>query len=179
MYQEDCGKLPDWLSNTYPEYMGMPKSFVCLCDKFKGHEGCKPPWQLPDEKPDMGWQECDDFGGSEAQQADPAGYALMNHNLPANSYLYEFNPARCSWWKDGPYTWEGQRYDTSELGEHPSWREVRTFEMGIVGPHAPIVSCYWHVKQNTSTEDRVLRAGAKSGNVYRTSVSPDDWKSKK
>lgn len=179
MYEADYECLPNWLSNVYPVYVGMPKSFVCMSDDFKGHEGVKPPWQLADEDPDQEWRECDDFKESDAQSVDPAAYALMNHDLPANSYLYEFNPAQCSWWSGGTYSWDGRNYDTSSLGRSPSWREVRTFELGVVGPHTPVISCYWHVKQGVSSAQRVVRAGAHSRHVYKSGASVDDWKYKR
>ena len=181
MYEADYETMPNWLSNTYPEYSPMPKSFLCMSDEFKGREGCKPPWQLADQDPGQEWQECDDFGGSQAQSQDAGGYSMMNHNLPANSYLYEFNPAHCSWWSGGTYDWEGRSYDTSSMGHNPSWREVRTFELGVVGPHTPVISCYWHVKQGGSGTSamKVIRAGAHSRHIYRSSASMDDWKYKK
>jgi prepilin-type N-terminal cleavage/methylation domain-containing protein len=178
MYEMDFETYPNWLSNLYRGYIDTPKSFICLSDDFKGSEGVKPPWQLPDEDANQEWTECDDFGGSPAQQADPAGYALMNHKLPANSYLYEFNPAHCSWWSGGSYSWDGNNFDTSSLGRSPSWRTVRLFEVNVIGSWTPIVSCYWHVKRNMSSAQKVIRAGAKSGNVYRSGASPDDWKRK-
>ncbi len=179
MYQSDYQTYPNWLSNLYRTgYADMPKLFTCLSDGFRGREGCKPPWQLPDEDANQEWRECDDFGGSDAQSVDSAGYALMNHDLPANSYLYEFNPARCSWWSGGAYSWEGRNYDTSSLGANPSWWSIRHFELGIVGSHTPILSCYWHVKQGVSAP-KVMRLGAYSHHVYRSSSAPDDWKYKR
>ena len=158
----------------------MPKSFRCLSDSFRGTEGCKPPWQLPDEEsPDLEYVECDDYGGSPAQSADAGAYSLMNHELPANSYLYEFNPAACSWWGGGSYSWDGRSYDTTRLGRNPSWRAVRSFEAGIVGDHTPIISCYWHVKQKGTSSARVLRAGAYSRHIYKSGASMDDWKYKR
>ena len=180
MYQTNFETLPNWLSNLYPEYIGMYKSFICMSDSFRGREGCKPPWQLAgEEAPDLEYIECDDFGGSDAASEDPAAYALMNHDLPANSYLYEFNPAKCSWWSGGTYSWDGRNYDASSLGSNPSWRDVREFELGIVGPHTPIVSCYWHVKQAGSSAQKVIRVGAHSRNIYKSSASRDDWKYKR
>ena len=179
MYEADYDALPNWLSNFYPAYIGMRKSFVCMSDPFKGTEGCKPPWTLPDEDADQEFKECDDYGDSEARSADSSAYALMNHDLPANSYLYEFNPAKCSWWSGGYYSWDGVNYDTSSLGSNPSWRRVKRFELRIVGPHTPIVSCFWHVKQSGTSAQKVLRAGAHSRHIYRSSASRDDWKYKR
>lgn len=178
MYENDYETPPYWLSNLYPEHIGMRKSFVCRSDPFKGTEGCKPPWTLPgeDEGTDQEFEECDDFGGSEAQSADSSAYALMNHDLPANSYLYEFNPAKCSWWSGGTYSWDGANYDTSSLGSNPSWRAVKQFELRIVGIHTPIVSCFWHVKQSGTSAKKVLRLGVHSRHIYRSSASRDDWK---
>lgn len=183
IYEADYETLPNWLSNLYPGYMGMRKSFVCMSDPFKGTEGCKPPWTLPDEEEgtDQEFGECDDFNGpgSGAQSADPSAYKLMNHDLPANSYLYEFNPAKCSWWSGGTYSWDNVNYDTSSLGGNPSWRAVKQFELRIVGPHTPIISCFWHVKQSGTSAQKVLRAGAHSRHIYRSSASRDDWKYKR
>ncbi len=180
-YESEYDALPGWLSNLYPAYMGMRKSFVCMSDPFKGTEGCKPPWTLPgeDEGTDQEFRECDDYGDSEARSADSSAYALMNHNLPANSYLYEFNPAKCSWWSGGTYSWDGVNYDTSALGSSPSWRRVKQFELRIVGIHTPIISCFWHVKQSGTSAQKVLRAGAHSRHIYRSSASRDDWKYKR
>ena len=185
IYENECEGLPDWLSNLYPQFIGMRKSFICLSDSFKGTQGGKPPWQLPGETPgvDQQYKECDDFApNSPAEQADPHGYSLMNHDLPANSYLYEFSPAKCSWWTGGIYSWDGKNYDSSEVDPDHSgatWREVKEFELRVVGPHVPIISCFWHVQPGAGAGGTVLRAGAQSRNIYRSDASQDGWKYKR
>jgi hypothetical protein len=159
-----------------------------MSDPSRGVQGSRPSWTLAGAHGEERFGETWDFAGAEAAAraagctTDPQAAALQNPAVKANSYLYEFCCAKCSWWTGGMYPDPGnqaQFYDASDAKVDAdkdgkiSWREAREFEMNTAGlQQTPIVSCWWHTKD----AKEVLRAGAGNKNVYTSDVTWDGWK---
>lgn len=188
MYQSDAGTLPPWLSNM-EKYIKARKVFQCLSDPSRGRQGSRPPWRLPGINGDQRYPETWDFegAGAAASSAGLSGFdydagAMQNPWLRANSYLYEWCAAECSWWTGGMYpdpSNPGQFHDASDARVDSnrdgkiSWREARQFELPICGPQTPIISCYWHTQ---SAGALVVRAAAGNKNIYTSDATDDGWK---
>jgi len=189
MYRSDMGNYPPWLSNLKDYVARSRKVFQCLADPSRGKNGGKPPWRLPNETGDARYAETWDFEGAGAAASaagcsgdiDDEASAMQDPWLRANSYLYEFCAARCSWWQGGMYPdpvnpgqyhdASDQKVDTNHDGKI-SWREARQFEMPICGPQTPLVTCYWHTQDAGRV---VVRASVGNMNVY-THNAAVDWR---
>lgn len=179
MYNDE--QLPLWLSNLYPSYVATSMLYICPADsKYRGKEGGKPPWQTGPSSEQ--YVETDDFKGSGA--AGIAGNetfaALQNDKIEGNSYIYEFCCAKCTWW-NGSYSWPaGLPRDTSQVDRNQdgvvSWYEAKMFELAIVGPHTPLVRCFWHTGGAFGKHDMVINLGYDSQNTYISGTGGDDWK---
>ncbi|HUV39358.1 MAG TPA: type II secretion system protein, partial [Planctomycetota bacterium] len=153
------GKRPPWLSNLYSKYVSNSKLYICPEDIMGGKEGGKP---AGDSDPFI---ETDDFEGSAAATKDPSAAAVMNPEIKANSYIYEFNCAECSWVTES-YSWNGHTivYDMiirpvpriHPSRAVPTWHEVKEWEIRYVGPWTPVVRCFWHGEGRTVDEALVL-----------------------
>ncbi len=173
------GDLPPWLSNLYPRFVSNEKLFLCPEDSTKkGKDGGKPFWE---NDPTRAYVETDDFEGSTADTVDPAAAAVQNHDIKANSYLYEFSCAECSWWT-GSYAWNGKVCDFEtnykpDPGIHASgratltWREVKEWSINAIGPWTPIVRCYWHTGGSFARQDMVLNLGAATHHIYNSGTT--------
>ena len=179
------GNPPPWLSNMYPNTIANEKLYLCPEDSTKGKDGGKPSFE---NNPATAFTETDDFGGSSAQSGtDPESAAVMNHNLPGNSYLYEFCCAECSWWTPG-YSWNGHSCDfQSNYVPDPTihasgrgvltWREAKDWETKYVGTWTPIVRCFWHTGGGTFLpQDQVLNLGVQTYHIYISDTTGDGWK---
>ncbi len=178
------GEPPLWLSNLYPRYIPNEKLYLCPEDPTNGKDGGKPFWE---NDPTRTYIETDDFDGSEADTKDPDAAFVMNHDLPANSYIYEFCCAECSWYSPD-YSWNGKTAvmeDVDRIPEdiHPNkgvgvvtWREIKEWEMQTVGPWTPIIRCFWHTGGTFSRTDVVLNVGAETYHVYHSDTTADGWK---
>ena len=176
------GDSPPWLSNLYPMFQNNLKLYLCPEDPKAGKDGGKPFWE---NNPSTAFVEADDFFGSTADTKDPQAAAVQNHDVLANSYLYEFCAAECSWWSGG-YTWNGATCDFAsnyipDLRIHGSgravltWREVKDWSIDNIGPYTPIVRCFWHTGGSFNRQDMVLNLGAKTHNIYYSGTTgPDD-----
>lgn len=163
-YEEDS--LPPWLSNLYPRYISNRKLYLCPQDMYRGKEGGKPPWQTGESTEQF--TETDDFLDSEAAGEDAEAAALMNPDVEGNSYLYEFSCARCSWWN-------GPTDEVISPGQKLTWRKVKEYEIKTIGPHTPLISCFWHTSGFFGSRDTVLRLGAETHHVYTTDTTGDGW----
>jgi len=165
-YSNEQDSLPPWLSNLHPTYISNKRTYICRSDPSKGTEGCKPPWQTGAEEEQF--VEADDFDGSDAASEDAEAAALMNPDIEANSYLYEFSCALCSWWT-------GPTDDIINPGEKLTWRKVKEYEIRTVGPHTPRISCFWHTSGFFGNRDLVLRLGAETHHVYTSDTTAEGW----
>ncbi len=190
LYDDHHGTLPAWLSNTQ-DYVKEKKVFQCKSDQSRGKQGARPPWRLPGPDGDQRFGETWDFEGASAAASaagcggdvDDEASARQNPWLKANSYLYEFCAARCSWWTGGMYQDPGnpsQYHDASDANVDSnrdgkiSWREAREFELYTVGlQQTPIVSCYWHTREAGKL---VIHLSRGNNNIYSCGASRDDWK---
>jgi len=174
------GKRPPWLSNLYTRYISTEKVYICPEDITEGREGGKPKGH-PDP-----FIETDDFEGSDAATKDPDAAAVMNPELKANSYLYEFCAAECSWWNAG-YQYNGkvctfEKIYRKDLAIHPSgravptWQEVKQWEVRYIGPWTPMVRCFWHAEGYANDEAVVLNVGAETYHFYQCVAEGSDWK---
>ncbi len=158
--------LPPWLSNLYPDYIRHSRMYICRSDPSKGTEGGKPPWQTgAEEQQFIG---LDDFAGSDAASEDAEAASLMNPDIEANSYLYEFSCALCSWWSESTD-------DIINPGEKLTWRKVKEYEIRTIGAHTPRISCFWHTSGFFGNRDLVLRLGAETHHVYSSDTTADGW----
>ena len=178
--------LPPWMSNLYPNYVAAKKLYLCPLDPTNGRHGGKPPWQ-DDEA--QHFVETWDFKDSGAEAKDPEAYAVQNHDIEANSYIYEFCAAECSWWNAG-YEWpEGSgnfaTLDAVNMVDRihasgdtiVSWREVKEWEVIRVGAWTPMLRCFWHTDQDFENDKiNVLNLGAYDHQIYKSGTSGDSWK---
>jgi prepilin-type N-terminal cleavage/methylation domain-containing protein len=191
MYEQEMGDLPPWLSNLYPGVMKSRLVYICLSDVSRGHQGSKPPWNIPGESSSERYFETWDFAGashaatSGGGRADTAASAAQNPQIEANSYLYEFCSAHCSYWEGGLYpdpNVPGKFHDAGAAALDTngdgdvSWREVKEFEVMVCGPQTPIVSCFWHTRNASGEYAIVLRASRINQNVYKSDATKDGWK---
>ena len=179
-YPED--RIPPWLSNLYPSYISNEKLYICPEDPTKGKEGGKPYWESDQSKQ---FVEADDYKNSGAAGEDEDAAAIMNPDLEANSYLYEWNCAKCSWHNDG-YSWKGESCTFADNyvpdpNVHPNgrlsltWREVKQWEEKKIGAWVPIVRCFWHTSGSFAKAEQVLNIGAGTYHFYYSGTgSPND-----
>ncbi len=178
------GDPPPWLSNLYPQFQSNLKLYLCPEDPKAGKDGGKPYWE---NDPTRAYVETDDFFGSTADTKDPQAAAAQNHEVLANSYLYEQCCAECSWWSPS-YTWNGKTCDFAsnyipDPGIHTggravlTWREAKEWETVNVGAWTPIVRCFWHTGGSFARQDMVLNLGGGTHHVYNSGTGGDDWKS--
>lgn len=178
-YKADHGDFPPWLSCLYPKYLTDTSMLVCPADTSFGVQGA-----IPDRPPffDVGapqYREADDtFRNSTPDEIR----SLRNPDVAACSYLYDFNPAECSWWTGGSYP------DANADGI-VSWREVRShvdmrglLPDGSYSPdaahtgHVPVVRCFHHVMKRIDGSATVLNLAVEDRNVYISGPFKDDWK---
>ncbi len=159
-------EIPFWLSNLYKSYVNNEKMYVCPADTTKGKEGCKPPWQTGESTEQF--TELDDFKGSGASGEDAEAAALMNPDIEANSYLYEFSCARCSWWS-------GPTEEVVRPGEKVTWRKVKEYE-AKTWSHVPMISCFYHTSGTFGQHDVVIRLGYETHDIYTSDTTADGWK---
>jgi len=174
------GKRPPWLSNLYDSYVSTDKIYICPEDPYHGKEGGKHP---SDTDPFI---ETDDFAGSDAGTKDPDAATVQNDEIKANSYLYEFCCAECSWW-NASYSWNGYTCSFDKVYRAdpkvhpggravPTWHEAKEWEIRYVGPWTPVVRCFWHGEGRTVDEAMVLNIGAETYHFYHSTAEGDDWK---
>jgi len=178
----DMDRIPPWLSNLYPNYISNEKLYICPEDPTRGKDGGKPFYEGDVKKQ---FKEADDFKDSEAGTVDGDAAAIMNPEIEANSYLYEWNCAECSWHNDG-YGWKGKFCTFADNYRedpkvHPSgrgaliWREVKQWEERYIGAWVPIVRCFWHTSGSFAKADMVLNIGAGTFHFYQCGTGgPDD-----
>ena len=188
LYRGDYeGDPPPWLSNLYPRYVSNENLYVCPADPTGGTDGGKPFWE---DDPTKDYTEANDFDGSDADTKDPDAAALQNHDIKANSYLYEQNCAECSWydpntdWPPGSGNFPTiNKVDVIADTVHPNdgqgivtWREMKEWEIKNVGPWTPIIRCFWHTGGTFTKTDIVLNIGAETYHYYLSGT--DDWQTK-
>ena len=186
MYESDQGEYPPWLSNMCKQYIKSRLVYQCKSDASRGKMGSKPSWRLPDEQTPTRFSETWDFETAESAARAAGGRwdseagAMQDPYVKANSYLYEYCPAQCSWWQGGMYPdpeVSGVYHDASDAivdTNHDgkiSWREAREFERNICGPQTPLVTCYWH-----SQFAILLHASIGNKNIYKSDTTRDGWK---
>jgi len=178
MYMNDYDdNYPPWLSNLYPRYVDVTKLFICPSDSDAGKTGPIPSWSTGSK-----FEEAWDIAGQSADSAQQ----LRNPDVPACSYLYEFNLSDCSWWDGGDYP---DKYAIGNRDGKVSWKEVKVGveQRGLQadgtfsttekwGGHVPIVRCFWHTERKFGVSSVVLNAASGDMNVYRSGLSKDSWK---
>ena len=158
--------LPHWLSNLYPSYISTPKLYLCPQDMERGKEGGKPPWQTGESTEQF--VETDDFLDSEAASEDAEAAELMNPDIEGNSYLYEFCCARC------PFD-VGPMSEVNPGGGKYTWRKAKEYQLQTIGPHTPLISCFWHTSGFFGNRDTVLRLGAETHHIYISDPTAEGW----
>ncbi len=203
MYKTDYpDTFPPWLSNLYPNYASNKKLFICPQDVLSlGAEGGVPPYSKGSQ-----FEETDDTetctSGDQPDElvlyGDPPKVKpkdVRNQDVKGVSYLYEFCMSRCSWWMDGGKP----LFPDTVCGNSDgvvSWREAKQTEVeGLVedptdpdnkavvdkeekyGGWVPAVRCFWHVSDKwLDKRDMVINLASGLGNVYKSDVSQDGWK---
>ena len=178
-YREDYQDWPSWLSCLYPEYIADESVFICPADSSLGSNGCVPDRSPFTEAGAPQYPEADDTPHGTAPEEVKA---LRNPKVKACSYLYDLNPAECSWWTGGSYP------DANADGV-VTWREVRTLvDMAGLQPngkrsakdahrgHVPVVRCFHHVVKRFDGTAPVLNLAIEDRNVYVSGPFKDDWK---
>ena len=182
------GQRPPWLSNMYPNYISTEKLYLCPEDTTKGKDGGKPFWE---DDTDKAFEETDDFEGSKAHSGtDTDAASVMNPQIKANSYIYEFCCAVCSW-AVGGHSWQDKdcTYDDNFIPDptvHPlgrgalTWHEVKAWELKVIGPWTPVVRCFWHTSGSFAKADMVLNIGAETYHYYSSGTGgvkddPNCW----
>ncbi|MCD6221678.1 type II secretion system protein [bacterium] len=171
IYYQDFNDYPTWLSILYKNYLATPKIFICLTDLYKGTRGhgCRdketgnpkffeandiPPEQIP--------------GYSSPYDA---GFNYRNPTITACSYIYEFNPCKCSWFdeKYNPDDEEWKEADTNG-DKIVTWKEAKIWQsLHGYGGQVPIVRCFWHYYNHNQ---KVLNLAFRDYNVY---TSGPEW----
>ena len=181
---EHDGALPYWLSNLYDSYIEADEIYICPEDPTYGKEGGKPKYE-DDEK--LYFIETDDFDGSDADTIDRLAADAQYPDIKANSYLYEFCVAECSWYGSS-YSWNGHVAIEEDVDLIPdevhanngngsvTWREIKEWEKIHVGGWVPIIRCFWHTEGTFYANDIVLNLGAETHNVYLSDTTDDGWK---
>lgn len=138
---DNRSRNPPWLSYLYPErddgrpaYIDDKRIFVCRSDEKRGMGPVRP------DNETLYSEAIDNKSAS-------SRHDLQNTEIEANSYLYEFNAARCSWGSGEPY------YKDLNGDGVVSWGEVKEGQlaMGDDGiPYSssrlPIVRCFHHMR---------------------------------
>lgn len=187
---ETPDNTPPWLSTLYPIYMPNANVFTCPSDESRGREGSVPEWHS--EQNASQFTETDD---TDTCTAPASALILRNPVIHACSYLYEFNWAPCSWWKDTNVDIKTNRIWADFNGDGTvSWVEAkRTQQKGFVfdkakktiavdknevmGGWVPIVRCFWHTQRNHSLNgETVVNLGCELKNVYDSIGLGDGWK---
>jgi prepilin-type N-terminal cleavage/methylation domain-containing protein len=181
--------MPPWLSTLYPSNgIGTIKSYLCKSDSYKGADGCKPNkehWPV-ETTVDIG--QADVYGGHEGFSEIDDGdsntsgrRAETGANMAVTrcSYLYEFTPVVCEWYRTGS-EW------ASNLPSGSSWAAVKTYQLrngdpSHAGPYVesifPIVRCFYHARErrvnaHVVTNDPMVISVSYAGNVFE---GPAKW----
>lgn len=150
MYRDDFKKMPNWLSNLYPTYVGNPDAFLCKSDQTRvggvSAPGMGPYASKPEAVPGNHYPEANDN--------DENGTSYdRNNKIHACSYLYEFSAAKCSWYGAGSSFFSAAPPDLDGNGEL-SWAEVKDYQLkhgdssNNDQPYSetifPVVRCFHH-----------------------------------
>jgi hypothetical protein len=187
-------QFPPWLSNLYPRTISDLKLYLCPEDPFGGKDGGKPSWEKNAKTAFIETNDYDATVNGNMDQGmdskDPPAYAVQNHDIKGNSYLYEMCCAECSWWS-GSYQWPplptqvppAHRcdFDSNYVPDpaiHPlrtalTWREVKEWEAHNVGPWTPYVRCFWHTGGTFTRVDQVLNVGSYTHHIYISDTTGD------
>lgn len=156
MYKDDQKRLPNWLSNLYPRYIGNPDLYLCKSDRTQVNGATAPGRGVYASKPQ------DTPGDAYPETVDndesPVGTTYgRNADIHACSYLYEFNAAQCSWYNPNCFG-TGNAPDSDGNGEI-SWCEAKEFQLekgddwSQQNPYSPsvfpIVRCFHHWRERT------------------------------
>lgn len=180
--KSDKGARPAWLSDLYGTYLRESSVLICPADQSFGKDGA-----IPNRAPftDVGAPQFTEADDTLANKAREDVRAKRNADVAACSYLYDFNPAECSWWAGGSYP------DQNADGI-VSWREVREqvdmkglqpdgayASEKAYGGHVPVVRCFHHVVKRFDGSAPVLNLAVEDRNVYVSGPFKDDWKASK
>ena len=167
---DNRGRNPDWLSKLYPTYIDDKRVYVCRSDAGKGMGILRPDNKYPeviDNDKDKG-----------------SRHTLQNRNVKANSYLYEFSAAVCSWGQSDDFV---KRMYGDNSGGGKTWAEIKEAQLAFGndgGPYSssrlPIIRCYHHMrygKMNAKKDEEIYQDSITLNVAYAGNVvfAPLTW----
>jgi prepilin-type N-terminal cleavage/methylation domain-containing protein len=215
--------LPAWLSTmTTPKAGSLlkPEVLICPSDPSRGKEGGRPDW-FKDFANTSQFSELDDTeDGDTTANSLTAGVPIptdtdiahaltcrkeRNTEVKRCSYIYEFSPVWCSWWKDADDravdSTTGKMWADRDGDDTVSWAEVKQTEIkglywkwaddsdhakgGTVltksaeafGAGVPIVRCFWHVTRGRLLDkETAINLAWESRDIYDSTAEGDGWK---
>jgi len=152
---EHDNRVPDWISNLYPEYVDDRSMYVCFADNEKGRDTPVPQPYLQ-KILDLQWNF---YLTSNTWDNDRNGVFTRNRAVSRCSYCYEFSASEKSvsgWYQGVPLPQHVQGYRT--IGEYKQIQMIygdknNLSPEGIQLPYAasqiPIVRCCHHWKDQS------------------------------
>ena len=145
---EHENRVPDWISNLYPDYVDARGMYVCQADDNQGKDTPRP-LRLVEIKKAKNETDTSPFWDNE-KNSD----ATRNKTVECCSYLYEFSHAKApsSWWssvawpggqKPGGSLTMGQ-YKTAQMQYGDDSSKVTGVYVPYSASRIPIIRCYHH-----------------------------------
>lgn len=157
---DHSGGNPNWISNLYPTYIDDLSVYVCRSDTAKGRGVIRPNSLAKYE------------GGTPASKYKEtidnvsARSAGQNSDVEANSYMYEFSNANCSFGtgQSGVSTWA--EYKVWEMREGNNGKPFSSSKI-------PIVRCFHHAAHSSIDQYPEGTGGAanKSGHIMKSGLT--------
>ena len=132
---DHSGGNPNWISNLYPSYIDDLSVYVCRSDTERGLGIIRPDSLARYEggTPSTKYKETIDNCSVSRGSGDEA----QNDDVEANSYMYEFSCAKCSWSVPGITSPTWAQYKEYELRQGNNGKPFSSSKM-------PIVRCFHH-----------------------------------
>jgi len=148
---EHDNRVPDWISNLFPEYVDDQSQYVCLADRKKGSSYPRP-LELIDHPRFRCRNDVDTVRFWDNDQNRDIGRNLAVKNC---SYLYEFSGATTSWRVPNdarggvlnpanPYTMGAYKMDQMHYGDENNRDKTSGIYLPYGASRIPIVRCFHH-----------------------------------
>ena len=153
---DHSGGNPNWISNLYPSYIDDLPVYVCRSDTERGLGIIRPDslaryeGGTPSTKYKETIENCSVSRGS--------GSEAQNSDVRANSYMYEFSCAKCSWSVPGITDPTWAQYKEYELRQGNNGKPFSSSKM-------PIVRCFHHAAYSSVDQFPEGTGGAANKNA--------------
>ena len=161
---DHSGSNPNWISNLYPTYIDDLSVYVCRSDAKKGRGIIRPDSLAKYEGGTPSTKYSETIDNDSVGRG--SGSNAQNSDVRANSYMYEFSCASCSWSVPGVSSPTWAEYKEWELREGNNGKPFSTSRM-------PIVRCFHHAAYSSVDQYPEGTGGAanKNGHISKSGLT--------